>query len=115
GGIGGGQGVAHAGVRHSIRVHLPKMPFPPTQPLTRPRLFPIWKRFPWIAFTRCRYCLPLTLHSTMSPTWRVAGATGSTVHSWPDSILPFIEFPLGRNCTVSPFSRRETILSHSHE
>jgi hypothetical protein len=26
---------------HSILVHLPKMPFSPTQPLTRPRLFPI--------------------------------------------------------------------------
>jgi hypothetical protein len=26
---------------HSTRVHLPKMPFSPTQPLTRPRLFPI--------------------------------------------------------------------------
>src|SRR5262249_7498774 len=46
---------------HSILVHLPKMLFSPTQPLTRPRLFPIWKRFPWIAFTRCRYCLPFTL------------------------------------------------------
>src|SRR5262245_22466423 len=39
---------------HSILVHLPKMPFSPTQPLIRPRLFPIWKRLPWIAFTRCR-------------------------------------------------------------
>ena len=54
-------------------------------------------RTSWIAFTRCRYCLPFTLHSTMSPTLSVEGTTGSTVQSWPDSILPFMEFPLGRN------------------
>jgi hypothetical protein len=38
---GPGQGLAGAGVRYSILVHLPKMPFSPTQPLIRPRLFPI--------------------------------------------------------------------------
>src|SRR5437762_908707 len=42
----------------------------------------------------------------MSPTLRVAGTTGSTVHNCPDSIFPFIEFPLGRNSTVSPFCKR---------
>ena len=68
---------------HSILVHLQKTPFSPTQPLIRPRLFPIWKRFPWIAFTRCRYCLPFTLHSTMSPALTVTVSTGSTVQGVP--------------------------------
>src|SRR5262245_46419652 len=49
----------------------------------------------------------------MSPPLRAAGTTGSTVHSWPNSILPFMEFPLGRNCTVSPFCRR-AIYSEAH-
>src|SRR5262249_27040417 len=50
----------------------------------------------------CRYWRPFTLHRTMSPTARVAGSTGSTVHSWPDSTFPRIELPRGRNWTVSP-------------
>lgn len=32
---------------------------------------------------------------------------GSTVQSWPESILPFIECPRGRNCVVSPFCNLE--------
>src|SRR4051812_46412952 len=78
------------------------MQFPETHPLIRPRLFPIWNRSPWIALTRCRYWRPFTLHRTMSPTFRDAGAIGSTVQSCPDSILPFIDCPRGRNWTVSP-------------
>ena len=36
------------------------------QPLMPPRLFPIWKRSPWIALTRCWNWLPFTRQSTMS-------------------------------------------------
>jgi hypothetical protein len=87
---------------HSIRMHFPKIEFGPTQPLIRPRLLPIWKRPFAIALTRCRYSLPATLHKTISPTLSVATLTGATVHSWPDSIFPVIEFPRGLNETVSP-------------
>ena len=33
----------------------PKMALSPTQPFTWPRLFPIWKRPPWTAFTQARW------------------------------------------------------------
>lgn len=42
----------------------------------------------------------------MSPTSSSSGFTGATVHNCPDSILPLIELPRGRNCTVSPFFSR---------
>src|SRR5262245_13390556 len=38
----------------------------------------------------------------MSPTCSEVVSTGSTVQSWPESILPCIELPRGRKCTVSP-------------
>jgi hypothetical protein len=43
-----------------------------------------------------------TLQSTMSPTMRLVGSTGSTVTSCPDSMRPVIEPPRGRNWMVSP-------------
>ena len=83
-------------------MHFPKIPLGPIHPFTKPLLFPIWKRLPLIALTMCRYSLPRTLQSTMSPTESVEESTGATVQSWPDSILPFIDEPRGRNDTVSP-------------
>ena len=46
-----------------------------------------------IALTMCRYSFPRTLYSTISPTARVEESTGTTVQSWPGSILPFMELP----------------------
>jgi TPR repeat protein len=51
---------------------------------------------------KVRYSLPATLHSTISPTSNIAGLIGTTVQSWPDSIRPIMEWPCGRNETVSP-------------
>src|SRR5882672_7219740 len=42
----------------------------------------------------------------MSPFARLAGSTGATVQSWPDSTFPFIERPRGRKDTASPFCNR---------
>src|SRR5882724_11131916 len=42
----------------------------------------------------------------MSPSARMAGSTGATVQSWPDSIFPLIELPRGRKDTASPFCNR---------
>lgn len=42
------------------------------------------------------------LAGTMSPTARVVQSKGATVQSCPDSILPYMEEPRGRNETVSP-------------
>src|SRR5262245_45029420 len=39
----------------------------------------------------------------MSPTLSAAASTGTTVQSAPESILPVMELPRGRNDTVSPF------------
>src|SRR5262249_37925962 len=83
-------------------MHLPKIECGPIQPLMPPRLLPIWKRSPWIALTMCRYSAPCTRQSTMSPTASCAGSTGATVQSRPESILPFMELPRGRNDTVPP-------------
>src|SRR5262245_3967499 len=38
----------------------------------------------------------------MSPTTRSSVLPGTIVQSWPDSILPAMDLPRGRNWTVSP-------------
>jgi len=43
-----------------------------------------------------------SFRKTVTPLDKSAGATGVTVQSCPDSILPAIEFPRGRNCTTQP-------------
>jgi hypothetical protein len=58
------------------------------------------------ALTRCRYWLPFTRHSTISPTEGTWSPSGSTVQSCPLSILPTMLLPRGRNCTVSPRASR---------
>src|SRR5262245_21671980 len=92
----------HRQCQASTFVRRPKIAEAPTHPLMKPRLLPIWKRCPSIAFTRCRYSAPRTLHRTMSPVRIAVWSTGATVHSWPDLILGDIEFPRGRKDTVSP-------------
>src|SRR5262249_490332 len=86
-------------------MHFPKIEFAEIQPLILPRLFPICNRPPWIALPKWRSPLPFTLHSTIPPTAKLAGSTGSTVQSWPDSTLPRIELPRGRHRTASPLPR----------
>jgi len=92
---------------------MPKTRSYPVQPLTRPRLLLICTRLRAgsTADTRCRYTVPLTRASTMSPTASLDASTGATSTRCRLRINGTIEEPVGRNSTVAPSATLTAIAS----